>query len=43
MYVNIATMKQLILAHNEKNPNQERAIDPEAWSLSVLIKVMDGY
>lgn len=43
MYVNIATMKQLILAHNEKNPNQERAVDPDKVVSSVLIKVADGY
>lgn len=43
MYVNTATMKELILAHNAKNPNQERAIDPEKVVSSVLIKVMDGY
>lgn len=43
MYVNIATMKQLILAHNEKNPNQERAVDPDKVVSSVFIKVADGY
>ena len=43
LYVNTDTMKQLILAHNEKNPNQERTVDPEKVVSSVLIKVMDGY
>ena len=43
MYVNIPTMKQLILAHNEKNPNQERAVDPDKVVSSVLIKVADGF
>lgn len=43
MYVNTATMKQLILAHNEKNPNQERAVNPDKVVSSVLIKVADGY
>ena len=43
IYVNTDTMKQLILAHNEKNPNQERTVDPENVVSSVLIKVMDGY
>ena len=36
-------MKQLIKAHNEKNPNQERAVDPDRVVSSVLIKVQDGY
>ena len=43
MYVNTDTMKQLIKAHNEKNPNQERAVDPDRVVSSVLIKVQDGY
>ena len=33
LYVNTDTMKQLILAHNEKNPNQERTVDPEKGDL----------
>lgn len=43
IYVNIETMKELIKAHNEKNPNQEREVDPENVVSSVLIKVADGY
>lgn len=43
MYVNANTMKQLIKAHNEKNPNQERVVDPDRVVSSVLIKVQDGY
>lgn len=43
MFVSTAAMKQLILAHNEKNPNQERAVDPDKVVSSVLIKVADGY
>lgn len=43
MYVNTDTMKQLILAHNKKNPNQEKTVNPDEVVSSVLIKVMDGY
>lgn len=43
MYVNTDTMKALIQAHNEKNPNQERTVDPDNVVSSVLIKVQDGY
>ena len=43
LYVDIDTMKELIRAHNEKNPNQEKTIDPDNVVSSVLIKVADGY
>ncbi len=43
IYVNTQTMKELIKAHNEKNPNQEREINPDNVVSSVLIKVSDGY
>ncbi len=43
LYVDIDTMKELIRAHNEKNPNQEKTIDPDSVVSSVLIKVADGY
>lgn len=43
LYVDIDTMKELIRAHNEKNPNQENTIDPDNVVSSVLIKVADGY
>ena len=43
LYVDIDTMKELIRAHNEKNPNQEKKIDPDNVVSSVLIKVADGY
>ena len=43
IYVNTETMKELIKAHNEKNPNQEREVDPDNVVSSVLIKVSDGY
>ena len=43
LYVDIDTMKELIRAHNEKNPNQEKTIDPDNVVSSILIKVADGY
>lgn len=43
LYVDTDTMKELIRAHNEKNPNQEKTIDPDNVVSSVLIKVADGY
>lgn len=43
LYVDIDTMKELIRAHNEKNPNREKTIDPDNVVSSVLIKVADGY
>ena len=43
IYVNTETMKELIKAHNEKNPNQEREVNPDNVVSSVLIKVSDGY
>lgn len=43
LYVDIDTMKELIRAHNENNPNQEKTIDPDNVVSSVLIKVADGY
>ena len=43
LYVDIDTMKELIRAQNEKNPNQEKTIDPDNVVSSVLIKVADGY
>lgn len=43
IYVNTNTMKELIKAHNEKNPNQEREVNPDQVVSSVLIKVSDGY
>ena len=43
LYVDIDTMKELIRAHNEKNPNQEKTIDPDNVVSSVLIKVADGF
>ena len=43
LYVDIDTMKELIRAHNEKNPNQEKTIDSDNVVSSVLIKVADGY
>ena len=43
LYVDIDTMKELIGAHNEKNPNQEKTIDPDNVVSSILIKVADGY
>lgn len=43
IYVNTETMKELIKAHNEKNPNQEREVNPDNVVSSVLIKVSGGY
>ena len=43
IYVNTETMKELIKAHNEKNPNQEREVNPDNVVSSVLIKVSNGY
>lgn len=43
IYVNTETMKELIKAHNRKNPNQEREVNPDNVVSSVLIKVSDGY
>ena len=43
IYVNTETMKELIKAHNEKNPNQEREVNPDNVVSSVLIKVSSGY
>ena len=43
IYVNTETMKELIKAHNEKNPNQEREVNPDNIVSSVLIKVSGGY
>ncbi len=43
IYVNTETMKELIKAHNEKNPNQEREVTPDNVVSSVLIKVSGGY
>ena len=43
IYVNTETMKDLIKAHNEKNPNQEREVNPDNVVSSVLIKVSGGY
>lgn len=43
IYVNTDTMKELIKAHNEKNPNQERKVNPDNVVSSVLIKVSDGF
>ena len=43
LYVDIDTMKELIRAHNEKNPNQEKTIDPDNVVSSILIKVADGF
>ena len=43
IYVNTETMKELIKAHNEKNPNQEREVNHDNVVSSVLIKVSGGY